>query len=328
MPSVRFPFAFNDFLKCYNKNQFIVSNFKTAAQIPVNFNKRNIVLSWLIIHSWNMLTDDKSRQILMQFTDDTVLYGDDEHSALAGSIRRGLCEAFLARVITKRIDKILQTELVRRSKRYDHLIAQKSESLSVIATGVLDDERMEFLQRKDQIGNVNQIALDYVLMCRQVNKCHVRGKVSLDIKSYAQLRNLHDTFNSNDHAFYETRTGNVTIPKKSKFLILREYLPDDFEWIKDRKRLILETELQHHCVWSYAGKISRDECAIYSYVGAASEYGDKPKRYTIEFRWNGKNYYVVQVQGRYNQVNVRDMRAYIQSILDLHQLVYDVRNVH
>ena len=321
VPKVRFPFAFNDFLKYYNKSQFIVLNFKTAAQIPVNFNKRNIVLSWLIIHSWNMVANDKSRQILMQLTDDMILYGDDGHSVLTGSLKRGLCEAFLAKVITNRIDKILQAELVRRSKRCDKLIAQKSESLSVIATGILDDERVEFLQCKDQIGDVNQIALDYVSMCRQVNKRHVRGKVDLDIKSYAQLKNRHDMFNRNDHAFYETRTGNVTIPKESKFLTLREYLPDDFEWIKDRKRLILETELQHHCVWSYARKISRDECAIYSYEDTVSKYGDKPKRYTIEFRCNGKNYYVVQVQGRYDQVNARNMRAYIQSILDLHQLV-------
>ena len=191
--------------------------------------------------------------------------------------------------------------------------------MSVVATGVLDDEKTEYLRGQNQIGDTAQIAHDYISMCRRVNKRKIHGKVNLDIKSYEQLRNRHDAFNRHDTGYYETHTGNVVIPKDSKFTALQKILPAEFEWIKDRKRLILETELQHHCVWSYAGKISKDECAIYSYVDAKAEYGDNPKRYTIEFGWNGERYYVVQVQGRYDSVNAHNMRAHIQDVLDSYQ---------
>lgn len=107
---------------------------------------------------------------------------------------------------------------------------------------------------------------------------------------------------------------------------MRKILPKEFEWIKNRKRLILETELQHHCVWSYADKISSDMCAIYSYVdkdGSKSLCNDgNPKRYTIEFNFNKQNgtYYVEQVQGKYDAVNSSGMRNYIDKILNEKQL--------
>lgn len=116
---------------------------------------------------------------------------------------------------------------------------------------------------------------------------------------------------------YRKMTGEVNVPKDSAFNELREILPPEFEWIKTRKRLILETELQHHCVWSYAKKISNDKCAIYSYTDTNADHcpDGVPKRYTIEFCRNNGKYYVKQVQGKYDRVNAGNMREYIEKIL-------------
>lgn len=313
-PYIKFPFSFNDVLKYHNKNHFIIDNFKTAAQIPVNWNKRNIILSWLLIHSWNMLADDKSRQILMQTVDDSVLENNGEdYYSLNGSIKNDLCEKFLAKIIVERIADIIKTETQRKNKQQ---ATEKEALLALASTGVLEDEREEFLYQYTGDGNAYRVAYDYVKMCRSFGKRRIRGKVNLNIKSYAQLQNRHDIFNRADRDYYECKTGKVVVPKDSNFIKLRSYLPDSFEWITDRKRLILETELQHHCVWSYADKITKDKCAIYSFVDSSAEYNDKPKRYTIEFGWNGEKYYVVQVQGRYDRVNAYNMREHIQSILD------------
>lgn len=323
-PDIKLPFTFNELIQYHNRSQFIEAKFKTAAQIPVNWNKRNIVLSWLIIHSWNILADDKSRQILMQTIDSKVLHNDNDDAGirLKGSVKHNLREIFLSRIITGRIRKILDTEMQRKIKKQAVKTKLEEKRLAVVATGVLNDEKADFIGTHidpEYIGNASQIAYDYVIMCRKPNRKRAKGKVSLDIKSYAQLRNRHDRFNNRDHSYYEDNTGKVAVPKDSKFNTLREYLPDEFEWIQDRDRLILETELQHHCVWSYAGKISKDDCAIYSYVDAASEYGDIPKRYTIEFGRNKQKYYVVQVQGRFDRVNTKNMREHIQKILDTYQ---------
>lgn len=82
------------------------------------------------------------------------------------------------------------------------------------------------------------------------------------------------------------QTPVVKITKETKFKLLRKILPPEFEWIKTRKRLIEETVMQHHCVWSYADKINKDKCQIYSYVD------EDGKRYTLEFVIKRKNMFV------------------------------------
>ncbi len=317
-PMINIPFIFNDVVQYHNKKQYIVDNYKTAVQIPINWNKRNIVLSWLMIHSWNKLANDRSRQILIQSIDASILSCYNESGVeLHGSLKGELINDFLANVITARIQKILSSEIDRRRKNGEACL---DLDIGDVKTGCLDEEREEYLQNILGIrGEAFQIAKDYVNMSRRKNKRGICGKVNLDIKSYEQLRNRHDSFN--EHEYYVNNTDAVSIPKNSKFNRLQELLTEDFEWIKTRKRLIIETELQHHCVWSYASAISKDKCAIYSYLDKSGAYGTTPRRYTIEFRFDSvlKRYYVVQVQGRYDQVNANNMRAYIQDILDRHQ---------
>ena len=145
-----------------------------------------------------------------------------------------------------------------------------------------------------------------------------REKIKLNIKSVNEIRNKHD--NVTTYTNIDRETHPVKIKKDSDFNELRNILPSNFEWIKTRKRLILETKIQHHCVWSYADKITNDKCAIYSYVdkdGSKSIDGI-PKRYTIEFGFNKNTcqYYVIQTQGRYDSVNASNMEKYINEILD------------
>lgn len=319
--NIRVPFVINDVVSYHNKRQFITESFRASRQIPVRWNKRNIILSWLIIHSWNNVSDDRSRQILMQCKDTEILSG------LSGSIRSGLCDQFLASVITNRIQNIIAAEQKRRNKQQMEQRSRNKEDLALIGSGVLDEEVQEYLgndvPHEDVLNEAKITANDYVTMCRKPrnpnNRRSPKGKVNLDIKSYAQLNNRHDHF-TQDHTNYDKATGSVNVPKNSHFNALRTYLPETFEWITDRKRLILETEIQHHCVWSYAEKISRDDCAIYSYVDQEAKYGDVSKRYTIEFRRDKDDkYYVAQVQGRYDRVNANNMRQHIQELLDQYQ---------
>lgn len=320
-PNVRIPFVLNNVIQYYNKRQFITETFVTARQIPIKWNKRNIILSWLIIHSWNMVSNDKSRRILMQCKDNEILNG------LSGSIRSGICNKFLASVIINRIQNIILAEQKRWNEQQAKQRIQNKDDLVLISSGILDEEMNEYMGNnvtyEDVLNDFKVIADDYVAMCRRPlhpnNKRSSKGKVNLDIKSYAQLNNRHDHF-TQDRTDYNKVTGSVNVPKDSQFNELRTYLPEDFEWITNRKRLIMETELQHHCVWSYAEKISKDDCAIYSYVDQKAEFGDLPKRYTIEFQCNKEGkYYVAQVQGRYNKVNANNMRQHMQKLLDKYQ---------
>lgn len=56
--------------------------------------------------------------------------------------------------------------------------------------------------------------------------------------------------------------SDCSVPKNSRFKDLK--LPSEFEYITTKKRLVKETAVQHHCVWSYTNSINKDRCAIYS----------------------------------------------------------------
>ena len=155
--------------------------------------------------------------------------------------------------------------------------------------------------------NSKLIIKDYLNMCMSVKK-----KINLSYKSFKRLQKEHDILMRDS---YMRHTSNIQIPKNTKFKKLRKILPEDeFEWIKSKKRLIQETLIQDHCVWSYADLINSDKCAIYSFI-----YKDDNKRYTIEFRENKSKFYIVQVQGHSNKLHTEEQRKYIQDILYKHQ---------
>lgn len=310
-----FPIKFNDLYKYHTKNELMKDMYGLAKDLPINYNKININLSYLIVKSYNYV-NDRSKKILIQLKDKDNSILKLVNRCIAKSWQRCTYKRkvffFLQSIIIYTINE--KTDWGKTKKKYIE------ENLNFIAENILDAEFNEFEENcaDDMVIQVG----DYVNMCIYSNK-RVKPKVDLSISNIHTLIEKH-----NDVSWLSRKSGTkpVKVPKDSVFNDLRKILPKEFEWIKNRKRLILETELQHHCVWSYADKISSDMCAIYSYVdkdGSKSLCNDgKPKRYTIEFNFNKQDgtYYVVQVQGKYNAVNSSDVQNYIYKILNEKQL--------
>lgn len=265
------PIVYNEAVTYHNRAELIKCRYKTARKIPIDWNKINLNLSYMIIASLNSVKDEKSRNILLNQREASLIIKVSAYQKKEGKVND-----FLGNIILGRI--------------YPEL------DMSYMTPEQVD---------------TNGIVSDYISMCRQ----HKIG-INLNVKTVAQIRNKHD-----EAALlrYEQDTGMVKIPKDSVFNPLRKILPKEFEWIKSRKRLIQETCLQKHCVWSYADKITKDKCAIYSFADTTGKYGDDgiPRRYTVEFGKNEKGYYTItQVQGRLNRENTVKMRDYIQEILN------------
>lgn len=310
-----FPIKFNDLYKYHTKNELMKDMYGLAKDLPINYNKININLSYLIVKSYNYV-NDRSKKILIQLKDKDNSILKLVNRCIAKSWQRCTYKRkvffFLQSIIIYTINE--KTDWGKTKKKYIE------ENLNFIVENILDAEFYEFEENcaDDMLIQVG----DYVNMCIYSNK-RVKPKVDLSISNIHTLIEKH-----NDVSWLSRKSGTrpVKVPKDSVFNDLRKILPKEFEWIKNRKRLILETELQHHCVWSYADKISSDMCAIYSYVdkdGSKSLCNDgKPKRYTIEFNFNKQDgtYYVVQVQGKYNAVNSSDVQNYIYKILNEKQL--------
>lgn len=310
-----FPIKFNDLYKYHTKNELMKDMYGLAKDLPINYNKININLSYLIVKSYNYV-NDRSKKILIQLK--------DKDNSILKLVNRCITKSWQRLTYKRKVFFFLQSIIIYTiNEKTDCGKTRKKyieENLNFIAENILDAEFYEFA---DNCADNMLIQVgDYVNMCIYNNK-RVKQKVDLSISNVHTLIVKH-----NDVSWLSRKSGTkpVKVPKDSVFNDLRKILPKEFEWIKNRKRLILETELQHHCVWSYADKISSDMCAIYSYVdkdGSKSLCNDgKPKRYTIEFNFNKQDgtYYVVQVQGKYDAVNSSDVQNYIYKILNEKQL--------
>lgn len=310
-----FPIKFNDLYKYHTKNELMKDMYGLAKDLPINYNKININLSYLIVKSYNYV-NDRSKKILIQLK--------DKDNSILKLVNLCITKSWQRLTYKRKVFFFLQSIIIYTiNEKTDWGKTRKKcieENLNFIAENILDAEFNEFEENcaDDMVIQVG----DYVNMCIYSNK-RVKPKVDLSISNIHTLIEKH-----NDVSWLSRKSGTkpVKVPKDSVFNDLRKILPKEFEWIKNRKRLILETELQHHCVWSYADKISSDMCAIYSYVdkdGSKSLCNDgKPKRYTIEFNFNKQDgtYYVVQVQGKYDAVNSSDVQNYIYKILNEKQL--------
>lgn len=282
------PIAYSDIKNYNNKKQFIKERYKTAENMKVNWNKLNLNLSYMIISSYKSVADGKSKNILLEQKDESLLENIDEKLYIRTKVNIFLKNIIITKIALKDSTNILKNELSKKTQEY------------------LEEEVL-FLQRQND--GLDLTLNDYIEMARQEKR-----KIRLDIYSELQLYNLHDRIQSHD---YKNFTSPVKIPKDTKFKELRKILPEKFEWIKTRSRLILETEIQQHCVWSYADKISKDRCAIYSFVDATGEYTDdgKPSRYTIEFGKRNNKYVVVQMQKRFDRGGSTILENYINDLL-------------
>jgi len=303
------PLSFNEVMNYHNRAELIKTKYKTAEFINVKWNKRNIHISYMLIKSFAKAQYGTSRNILVQQQAVSLLEKSKKYRNLQDKIIHFLSAILLENIKTGEIKN--SSVDVKKIKK-----DAERELYDNISTNLLPNEIESFAnQRLDEQLNSEDLVRtteDYIKMCFQ-NK----EKVRLNVYSIRQMYNLHDRISSNK-TNYEKNTGEVKVPKNSQFNELREILPENFEWIKTRKRLILETELQNHCVWSYAYAITADKCAIYSFIDINGNHSNdrKPKRYTIEFIRRKGKYIVNQVQGKNNKANSKEMEEYIQSILD------------
>lgn len=162
-------------------------------------------------------------------------------------------------------------------------------------------ENLDLSKTKISQGVIKHFAIDYVNLC-----CLVKGKIRISFISVNKLVEEHDRLSKLNAS---KKTPKVEISKNSKFLRLRRILPDEFEWIKSRRRLIEESVMQNHCVWSYANKINDDISQIYSYVD------EKGNRFTLEFMYKNNKYYLVQIQGKHNKGDTSKVSELVKATL-------------
>ena len=304
------PLTVNECMNYHNRAELIKGKYKKAEGINIQWNKRNLNLNYIIIKSMPYV-DSKGKEILKQIkTFDLSKININKWGGYKYKVKD-----FLYEIIRKNIEDNFKKEYEKKKK----LMYEKTQDELSELQDILPDEqdsliRYDYNFNNDFNNELERIIYDYIRMCFN----NRNSKVKLNIKSVSEIRNRHDDINRNTNT--DKNTGNVKVPKNSIFNELRNILPEEFEWVKTRKRLILETKVQHHCVWSYYSLINSDECAIYSYVDkdGSKSSDDVSRRYTIEFRYDHKTkkYYVNQTQGRFDRVNSSKMTEYINGLLD------------
>ncbi len=146
----------------------------------------------------------------------------------------------------------------------------------------------------------------FIIVCDYVRSCKTtKRKINLCFTSGKKLAEAHDDMQVIIRSKY---TPKIKIKSNSKFNNLRKLLPDDFEQIKTKRRIVEEGVKMHHCVASYASLVNSDTCAIYSLV-----YEDK--RYTIEFRSNKKKYVIRQLYGVCDSEASKEVWNYVNSFI-------------
>jgi hypothetical protein len=173
------------------------------------------------------------------------------------------------------------------------IIFRNLDPLSYLSDDCVESETEQY---------VYNIIKDYIHLCRLLKR-----KINLNFKSAKKVKALHDELS----VLYESKCiPLIKIPKKSRFQPLQVILPKEFEWIKSRKRLIVEGQTMHHCVSSYANLINQDVCAIYSYLDEGSK-----ERYTIEIRKKDNCFLIAQIQSKFNNGCPKEIRDYVQGLL-------------
>lgn len=127
---------------------------------------------------------------------------------------------------------------------------------------------------------------DYINMIITYSKAK---KINLNLNSVKSIIKAH---NEAIEEMYKKETPIIRIRKDTKFKNLN--LGPDFELISTRKRILKETEIQKHCVWSRADDINKDRCMIYSTIYENS-------RYTVDIRKNNGNFYIYEIKGVLNK---------------------------
>lgn len=299
------PTKYNDAFLYYNKSEMLKNNYKLSNSLSINYNKRNINLSYCILKTYPYIKDETSKNILLQqrninlldFCDTRYINDSDSYYNYINNTIKDIIQKFLKFILINRITQHSSNLNNKIDNNYTNIINE--HNIYIIA----DYIDMTLFSKHSHTK--------YLKECKRYFK--------LNVNSMNEIRNKHDKVSDliTLDSYMHNSKMIVKIPKNSKFNDLRNMLPEEFEWIKTKKRLISEAIIQHHCVASYADKITKDQCAIYSYVdkdGSKNEDGI-PRRYTIEFVKHKNKYYIKQTQGEYNKVNASYMYEYISQFL-------------
>jgi hypothetical protein len=170
------------------------------------------------------------------------------------------------------------------------------------------------------------IIVDYLSMCSTQNL-----KLNLKIKSYNRLVQEHDRI-----SFSISATNIPAIKPHKKYPKIDSEGDFEIEKIIDKKRLLIESEIQKHCVKTYSHSINSGRCCIYSFI----DKRDK-KIYTLEIqkKYNESKelvFFLNQIKGKFNAAPSHEVlfevygillrnKVYIdhQSAIKAHKVLFD-----
>ena len=317
---------FNDFLNClceftqikYGTRIFedCISYIKKCWLIPVDYN--NIVKyhtfeqafknKYISVKNWNRndinilyvtskvssYVTEKSKNKVLEYADT-----DDFYKMLAkySSNNVNFCRRYTRYNLYK-------DGIYLFLRNYLQNLIKKKQSDNDIFNILIQMEKIDY---ESSLKHAYEVAKryidDYVRLCLQT-----KTKVQLNLSSIKRIVELHDEL---INAKKNREMPTIHIPKNTVYTKLRKLLPKEFEWIKTKKRLLKESEIQHHCVWTYGDKINADKSAIYSFV-----YAPENKRYTIEFVYgNNGEYKIRQMQSCCNKGHSKEAYEYVKSFL-------------
>lgn len=294
------PVSLDELITYNNWNEFFVKKYKDSQLLKkYKFSRHDPIYNYLVIKSLRKI-DKESIDILQQRKELSTTKIKKLFSNKSNRKVDDILRYFLTYIIIEQIEtynhKDIETLIDIYNENHSYYDEDNGGSGGVWTYSILESE-----------------ILDYVNMCFKA-----KIKVNLKVRSINQIINRHDKL-SQDIAlksFMKNKEMKVNIPKNSRFNELETILATDkthhFEWIKDKKRLAMETIEQHHCVWSYYDLINEDCCAIYSFI-----FNKDNQRYTIEFHKNLaiNEYCVAQIQGKFNRINTSEARKYVENIL-------------
>lgn len=268
------PVTLNEVMQCHNMQE-LMGRYPSL----LNYNKYNANLLYLTHKVSRYVREDDVNKIL-QYSDEGILKraGITNHSSFTRyklSIREFFYQYYM--------DKFSDEECIKYCK------------------GLCDD-----ISLRDAREEVEMIISDYIDICLKSKE-----KINLKFNSIKKISDEHLRLSEREMMRdYNRNSSRITIPNNSNFLKLRKMLPEEFEWIKTRSRLNKESMEQHHCVWQYGEKISKDNCAIYSFI-----YEPENRRYTIEFIAKNGKYHIRQMQCAYDRGYSDNAWTYVESFI-------------
>jgi hypothetical protein len=157
------------------------------------------------------------------------------------------------------------------------------------------------------------IVHDYLRICAEQNI-----KLNMKMKSYNRLVQDHDRISFNISA-----TNIPAIKPHKKYPQINSEGNFEIEKIVDKKRLIIESEIQKHCVKTYSHSINSGRCCIYSFL----DKRDK-KRYTLEIqkKYNESKelvFFLNQIRGKFNAAPSHEILFEVYGVLLRNKIYID-----